>query len=101
MLEPRNRTEHSVRRAPRIPETMPAAAIDHFGSSERVEVDVGTAHQAEIPGADSGPLPPSPPSWRVFPLPDADGSRRAKMTGMYSPTVRRKRFHPACPGMSS
>src|SRR6202046_463872 len=34
MLEPRTHTEHKGRRAPRIPETMPAAAIDHFGRPE-------------------------------------------------------------------
>jgi hypothetical protein len=39
MLEPRTHTEHKGQRAPRIPESMPAAAIDHFGGPE-----VLTAH---------------------------------------------------------
>jgi NADPH:quinone reductase len=44
MLEPRTHTEHKGRRAPRIPETMPAAAIDHFGGPE-----VLTAHVLPVP----------------------------------------------------
>lgn len=44
MLEPRTHTEHKGRRAPRIPETMPAAAIDHFGGPE-----VLTAHVLQVP----------------------------------------------------
>jgi NADPH:quinone reductase-like Zn-dependent oxidoreductase len=35
LLEPRTHTEHKARRAPRIiPQSMPAAAIDHFGGPE-------------------------------------------------------------------
>jgi hypothetical protein len=34
MLQPRTHTEQMRRHASRIPETMPAAAIDHFGGPE-------------------------------------------------------------------
>jgi NADPH2:quinone reductase len=34
MLQARTHTEHKMRRAPRIPQSMPAAAIDHFGGPE-------------------------------------------------------------------
>jgi NADPH:quinone reductase len=44
MLEPRTHAEHKERRAPRIPESMPAAAIDHFGGPE-----VLTAHVMPVP----------------------------------------------------
>src|SRR6202040_962070 len=48
MLEPRTHTERKGRRAPRIPETMPAAAIDHFGGPE-----VLTAHVLPVPKIDA------------------------------------------------
>jgi NADPH2:quinone reductase len=44
MLQPRTHTERMSRRAPRIPETMPAAAIDHFGGPE-----VLTPHILPVP----------------------------------------------------
>jgi NADPH2:quinone reductase len=44
MLQPRTHTEHMRRHAPRIPETMPAAAIDHFGGPE-----VLTPHILPVP----------------------------------------------------
>ncbi len=48
MLEPRTHVEHKRRRAPRIPETMPAAAIDRFGGPE-----VLTAHILPVPKVDA------------------------------------------------
>jgi NADPH:quinone reductase len=48
MLEPRTHSEHKARRAPRIPESMPAAAIDHFGGPE-----VLTAHILPVPKIDA------------------------------------------------
>lgn len=48
MLEPRTHVEHKVRRSPRIPESMPAAAIDHFGGP-----DVLTAHVLPVPKIDA------------------------------------------------
>jgi NADPH:quinone reductase len=44
MLEPRTHAEHKEPRAPHIPESMPAAAIDHFGGPE-----VLTAHVLPVP----------------------------------------------------
>jgi NADPH:quinone reductase-like Zn-dependent oxidoreductase len=40
MLEPRTHTERKNQRAARIPETMPAAAIDHFGDPEVLSVHI-------------------------------------------------------------
>ena len=48
MLQPRTHSEHKARRAPRIPESMPAAAIDHFGGPE-----VLTAHVLPVPKIDA------------------------------------------------
>jgi NADPH:quinone reductase len=48
MLEPRTQTEHKGWRSPRIPQTMPAAAIDHFGGPE-----VLTAHVLPVPKIDA------------------------------------------------
>src|SRR4030081_94334 len=48
MLQPRTHTEQMRRHAPRIPETMPAAAIDHFGGPE-----VLTPHILPVPKIDA------------------------------------------------
>src|SRR3984893_17048697 len=48
MLQPRTHTEQMRRHAPRIPETMPAAAIDHFGGPE-----VLTPHILAVPKIDA------------------------------------------------
>ena len=48
MLEPSTHTEHKGRRAPRIPQSMPAAAIDHFGGPETL-----TAHVLPVPKIDA------------------------------------------------
>ena len=48
MLQPRTHTEHKMRRAPRIPQSMPAAALDHFGGPE-----VLTAYVLRVPKIDA------------------------------------------------
>ena len=48
MLQPRTHTEQMRRHAPRIPESMPAAAIDHFGGPE-----VLTPHILPVPKIDA------------------------------------------------
>ena len=48
MLQPRTHTEHKMRRVPRIPQSMPAAAIDHFGGPE-----VLTAYVLPVPKIDT------------------------------------------------
>jgi NADPH:quinone reductase len=48
MLEPRTHTENKGRRPPRIPQIMPAAAIDHFGGPE-----VLTEHIVPVPKIDA------------------------------------------------
>lgn len=48
MLQPRTHTEHKMRRAPRIPQSMPAAAIDRFGGPE-----VLTAYVLPVPKIDA------------------------------------------------
>jgi NADPH:quinone reductase len=48
MLQARTHTEHKMRRAPCIPQSMPAAAIDHFGGPEAL-----TAYVLPVPKIDA------------------------------------------------